>query len=51
MLIPRGRELHWLPSTGLADAALDMKAVDRLLGIGTTRTANTIRRLHAKYFE
>ena len=51
VLTPRGRELHWLPGTGLADAALDMKAVDRLLGIGTTRTANTIRRLHAKYFE
>jgi uncharacterized protein (DUF1697 family) len=50
VMIAEGRELHWLPSAGLSDSDLDMKAIDRLLGTGTTRTANTIRRLHTKYF-
>jgi uncharacterized protein (DUF1697 family) len=50
LLVPRGRELHWLPSGGISDSDLDLKALDRLLGTGTTRTANTVKRLHAKHF-
>jgi uncharacterized protein (DUF1697 family) len=51
VMVAEGRELHWLPRAGLSDTEMDLKALDRLLGTGTTRTANTIRRLHAKYFE
>jgi uncharacterized protein (DUF1697 family) len=51
VMVAAGRELHWLPSAGLSDTEMDLKALDRLLGTGTTRTANTIRRLQAKYFE
>lgn len=51
VMIAGRRELHWLPGAGLSESDLDMKAIDRLLGTGTTRTANTIRRLHAKHFE
>lgn len=51
VMVAEGRELHWLPSAGLADTDLDQKTLDRALGTGTTRTANTVRRLYAKFFE
>jgi uncharacterized protein (DUF1697 family) len=44
------RELHWLPSGGILDSALDFKAIGRLLGPLTTRTKGTIEQLAAKYF-
>ncbi|MBS1879201.1 MAG: DUF1697 domain-containing protein [Actinobacteria bacterium] len=44
-----GRELHWLPSTGLSETEVDMKAIDRALGRGTMRTAGTIEQIAAKY--
>jgi uncharacterized protein (DUF1697 family) len=44
------RELHWLPSGGILDSALDFKAIGRLLGTLTTRTKGTIDQLAAKYF-
>ncbi len=44
------RELHWLPSGGILDSALDFKAIGRLLGPTTTRTKGTIDQLTAKYF-
>ena len=44
------RELHWLPSGGILDSALDFKAIGRLLGPITTRTKGTIEQLAAKYF-
>jgi uncharacterized protein (DUF1697 family) len=44
------RELHWLPSGGILDSALDFKAIGRLLGPVTTRTKGTIEQLAAKYF-
>ena len=49
-LVVSGRELHWLPRGGISESDLDLAAIERLLGPGTTRTANTIRRLHSKYF-
>jgi uncharacterized protein (DUF1697 family) len=49
-LVVDGRDLHWLPIGGISESGLDLAAIDKLLGPGTTRTANTIRRLHAKYF-
>ncbi|HEY2717276.1 MAG TPA: DUF1697 domain-containing protein [Solirubrobacterales bacterium] len=44
-----GRELHWLPSTGLSETAVDLKAIDAALGRGTMRTAGTIEQIAAKY--
>jgi uncharacterized protein (DUF1697 family) len=44
------RELHWLPSGGILDSALDFKAIGRLLCPLTTRTKGTIDQLATKYF-
>jgi uncharacterized protein (DUF1697 family) len=44
------RELHWLPSGGILDSALDFKTIGRLLGPVTTRTKGTIEQLATKYF-
>jgi uncharacterized protein (DUF1697 family) len=44
-----GRELHWLPTVGLSETDLDTKALDGVLGKGTTRTAGTIEQIAAKY--
>jgi uncharacterized protein (DUF1697 family) len=44
-----GRELHWLPSTGLSETEVDLKAIDKALGKGTMRTMGTIEQLAKKY--
>jgi uncharacterized protein (DUF1697 family) len=44
------RELHWLPSGGILDSALDLKAVEKLLGPMTVRTQGTVDQIVAKYF-
>ena len=44
-----GRELHWLPSGGISDTDLDLKAVERAVGPWTMRTAGTIEQIAAKY--
>jgi uncharacterized protein (DUF1697 family) len=43
------RELHWLPSTGLSEAEVDFKALDKALGRGTIRTKGTIEAIAKKY--
>lgn len=43
------RELYWLPSGGMRDAALDLAAVERSVGPTTMRTKGTIELLAAKY--
>jgi hypothetical protein len=43
-----GREWYWLPTTGISTSTLDVRAIERALGRGTTRTHNTVTRLHAK---
>jgi uncharacterized protein (DUF1697 family) len=43
-----GREWYWLPAVGISTSPLDVKAVERALGRGTTRTLNTVSRLHAR---
>jgi uncharacterized protein (DUF1697 family) len=45
-----GRELYWLPSGGIMESALDLKAVDALIGPTTTRTKGTIDQVAAKHF-
>ena len=49
LMVIEGRELHWLPSVGLSETDLDVKALDAALGKGTTRTAGTIEAIAAKY--
>lgn len=45
-----GRELYWLPSGGMADSQLDLKALAKLVGPTTIRTMGTIELIAAKYF-
>ncbi len=44
-----GRELYWLPSGGISDSDLDLKALDRALGAGTMRTMGTVQQIAAKH--
>jgi uncharacterized protein (DUF1697 family) len=44
-----GRELHWLPSTGVSETEVDLKRLDRVLGKGTMRTAGTIEQIARKH--
>lgn len=48
-MVLSGRELHWLPSTGLSETEVDLKALDKALGKGTVRTLGTIEQIAAKY--
>ncbi|MCW3070026.1 MAG: hypothetical protein JWL67_2651 [Solirubrobacterales bacterium] len=43
-------ELYWLPSGGILDSPLDLKAIDGLTGPATRRTKNTIEQIAAKHF-
>lgn len=47
-LLVIGREWYWLPARGISGSALDVKAIEALLGRGTTRTLTTVTRFHAK---
>jgi uncharacterized protein (DUF1697 family) len=49
LLAIEGRELYWLPSGGLLEADLDLKAIAALLGADTRRTMGTIEQIAAKY--
>lgn len=44
-----GRELYWLPSGGLLESELDLKAIAALLGPDTRRTMGTIEQIAAKH--
>ena len=45
-----GRELYWLPSGGMSDSELDLKAIGAALGLTTIRTMGTVEQIAAKYF-
>lgn len=45
-----GRELYWLPSGPMSGSALDLKALERLLGPTTIRTKGTIEQLAQRFF-
>jgi uncharacterized protein (DUF1697 family) len=49
LLAIEGRELYWLPSGGISESDLDLKALDRALGPGTIRTMGTIEQIASKY--
>lgn len=44
----RARELYWLPSGGLLESELDLKAIDSALGATTRRTMGTMEQIAAK---
>jgi uncharacterized protein (DUF1697 family) len=44
-----GRELYWLPSGGISESELDLKAIEASLGPGTTRTMGTVTQIAAKH--
>jgi uncharacterized protein (DUF1697 family) len=44
------RELYWLPSGGILDSPLDLKAIGVLLGPTTVRTKGTIELIAEKHF-
>jgi uncharacterized protein (DUF1697 family) len=44
------RELYWLPSGRMRDSGLDLRSVERLLGMTTMRTKGTVEQIAAKYF-
>jgi uncharacterized protein (DUF1697 family) len=46
----KGTELYWLPSGGTQQSPLDMKAIDKALGLNTMRTQGTIAQLTEKFF-
>ena len=41
-LAVNGCELYWLPKGRMTDSLMDVKAIDRILGVGTTRTLGTL---------
>ncbi|HEU4737446.1 MAG TPA: DUF1697 domain-containing protein [Solirubrobacterales bacterium] len=48
LLAIEGRELYWLPSGGISESDLDLKAIDAALGAGTLRTMGTVAQIAAK---
>ena len=48
LLAIEGRELYWLPSGGLLESGLDLKAIEKLLGTDTRRTMGTIEQIALK---
>jgi len=44
-----GSELFWLPSGGISESELDLKAIESALGPGTQRTMGTVEQIAAKY--
>jgi len=49
LLAIAGRELYWLPSGGLLESDLDLKAIEAALGKDTRRTMGTIEQIAAKH--
>jgi uncharacterized protein (DUF1697 family) len=49
VLVFKGAELYWLPIGNMSDSELDSKGIDRILGMRTTRTMNTMQRLTQKF--
>jgi uncharacterized protein (DUF1697 family) len=43
------RQLYWLPSGGISESDLDLKALDKALGPGTMRTIGTVEQIAAKH--
>jgi uncharacterized protein (DUF1697 family) len=44
------RELYWLPRGGILESALDLAAIEKLVGPSTRRTKGTMEELARKFF-
>ena len=44
------RELFWRPRGRMLDSELDLKRVEKLIGLNTMRTNGTVEQIAAKYF-
>jgi uncharacterized protein (DUF1697 family) len=49
LLAVEGREVYWLPSGGLLESNLDLKAIEAVVGADTRRTMGTIEQIAAKH--
>jgi uncharacterized protein (DUF1697 family) len=49
VLVPVGRELHWLPMAGVSGSELDFRRLDLVLGGTTVRALGTVQRIARKY--
>lgn len=49
-LAAEGRELYWLPSGGISESELDLKALEGVLGATTIRTKGTVDQIAARHF-
>lgn len=49
-LVIEGCELYWLPSGGMSESELDLKAIGAALGLTTIRTKGTVDQIAAKHF-
>ena len=47
-LVVRGAHWFWLPALGVGRSTLDVSAIEREVGVGTTRTQGTVQRLVKK---
>ena len=45
-----GRELYWLPSAGISESDLELKALEAAVGPWTMRTVGTVDQIVAKHF-
>lgn len=50
-LAVEGRQLYWLPSGGISESDLDLKAIEAEAGPWTMRTKGTIDQIVSRYFE
>jgi uncharacterized protein (DUF1697 family) len=48
-LVIEGCELYWLPSGGMSESELDLKAIGVALGLSTIRTKGTIDQIAARH--
>jgi hypothetical protein len=44
------RELFWRPRGRMLESELDLKRVEKLIGLNTMRTNGTVEQIAAKYF-
>jgi uncharacterized protein (DUF1697 family) len=49
LLAVAAREVYWLPSGGILDSDLDLKALEAIAGADTRRTMGTIEQIAARY--
>lgn len=49
VIVPGDRCWFWLPKSGIAESKLNMRQIEGHVGVGTTRTLNTVQRITKKF--